>query len=205
MSRSPNRKLAGFTLVELMIAICIIITVTALAAPAIGTARADARAARASQNLIRLGRRARAESIAYGRAHLLRYTTASSVGSQGRMMLYRGVTSTCNSNNWLAILASPTCGVANSMCVDELDLGDTQYNTTTHTVLLRSPAFAFVDICYQPNGNMLHREIATARFIDQNTVAGGFAFNITRAVDGVQDGVTRTVVFPLGGVPRLFR
>lgn len=189
-----------------MIAICIIITVTALAAPAIGTARADARAARAAHNLIRLGRRARAEAIAYGRAHVLRYGTTSSSGTSfGHMSLYRGVTSTCNTNDWVAIMASPACGAANSMCLDELDLGDSQYNTGSHTVTMRSPAYAFVDICYQPNGGVLHREIAAGRFSDQNTVTGGFRFDISREVSGVQDGVTRSVIFPLGGVPRMFR
>lgn len=197
---------AGFTLMELLVVICIIVIATAIAAPAIGEARAEQRVVRAAQSMIRIGRRARSEALGYGRAHVVRYSTASAGGSsQGSMMLYRGVTSTCNNNNWTSIFASPPCGAANSMCIDSIDLGDTEYNTSTHTTWMSSPAYGYIDICYQTNGAVLHREAPTARFSDLNTIAGGFVFNVNRQVSGAQEGVTRTVIFPLGGVPRLFR
>ena len=206
----PNPRRAGFTLFELMAVVVIVLIGSTLAAPAISTALAEKRSGQVMLDLVRLGRRARADAIAYGRAHVLRYTAAGAVGNFGRVRLIRGFTGGCNTNNWTAILAAaPDCTAATSTCIDELDASASRYRLGGSDTLLSSPAdFPTLDICYEPNGRMMYSaDGSTTRFTANNTAAigGGFVFTGVRQRASVNVGPTRRVIFPLGGTARVLR
>jgi hypothetical protein len=161
-------------------------------------------------DLVRLGRRARADAIAYGRAHLLRYGATGANGNFGRVRLIRGFTGGCNTNNWATIFTAATdCVSAASPCIDELDASATRYRLAGNDTLLSPPPdFATLDICYEPNGRMMYSvNGSTTRFTANNTVAigGGFVFQAVRQRGSVNVGPTRRVLFPLGGTARVLR
>lgn len=206
----PDPRRAGFTLYELMAVVLIILVAMALAAPAISTTLAEKRSGQVALDLVRLGRRARTDSMAYGRAQVLRYTAAGAAGAFGRVRLFRGIAGGCNTNNWLAIFAAGgVCGAAASTCVDELDASSSRYRLGGNDTLLSPPAaFPAVDICYEPNGTMMYSvNGAITRFTANNSAAlgGGFVFTVVRQRSGAVEGPTRRVVFPLGGTARVLR
>ena len=206
----PAPRRAGFTLFELMAVVLIVMVAMALAAPSVTTALAEKRTGQVALDLVRLGRRARADSIAYGRAHVLRYSAAGAGGAFGRVQLFRGIAGGCNTNDWVPIFAAgAACGSASSTCVDELDASASRYRLGGSDSLLSAPAgFAAVDICYQPSGVMMYSPNGgVTRFTANNSPAlgGGFVFTIVRQRSGATEGPARWVVFPLGGTPRILR
>lgn len=207
----PDPRRAGFTLIEMMAVVVVIMVGMALAAPAISTTLAEKRTGQVALDLVRLGRRARADSIAYGRSQVLRYSAAGAAGAFGRVQLFRGIAGGCNTNNWIPIYAAlgAGCGTAASTCVDELDASATRYRLGGNDSLLSPPAaFPVVDICYQPNGTMMYSPNgATTRFTANNSAAigGGFVFTVVRQRSGAAAGPMRRIVFPLGGSARILR
>jgi prepilin-type N-terminal cleavage/methylation domain-containing protein len=206
----PNPHRAGFTLSELMAVVVIVLVGMTLAAPAISTALAEKRSGQVTLDLVRLGRRARADAIAYGRAHLLRYGATGADGDFGRVRLIRGFTGGCNTNDWAAILTAATdCVAAASPCIDELDASATRYRLGGNDTLLSPPAdFTTLDICYEPNGRMMYSaDGSITRFTANNTAAigGGFVFRAVRQRNSVNVGPARRVLFPLGGTARVLR
>ena len=198
---------SGFTLLEMMIVVVIIAVSAALAGPAMVTAFAEHRVSEAAIDLVRLGRRARSEAIAYNRAHVLRYTDTSAPGSDGRVLLYRGVSGGCNSNwnNWVTLTGSPACGLAGSMCLDQTNMGDSRWHVGSNVTQMRAPGYAPLDICYQPNGATMMRYGAgiSGPFFEGNATGGGIVFTFQRIHNGTPDGPARRVVFPIGATPRV--
>ncbi len=204
MSFVRHARVRGFSLVELMVVIAIIGIGAALAAPAISTAMAERRASQASLDVVRLARRARSETMAFGRAHVLRFDATG----QGTLRMFRGRTPSCRTSNWDAAVGGvPLILVAgcpaSSMCVDLVDMNDTRYDTGTHQVELSAPGTGNHDICYEPNGAMMYRSAGGA-WLDGNA-AGGIRMRVQRKVSGVVEGSDRWIVFPWGGTPRILR
>lgn len=184
------RSREGFTVLELMIVLVIIGVGAALAAPGIGSAISDSRAADVAVDLMRLGREARSEPLTNGRAHVLHYEAGAE--GTGRLELYRGTNNGCNTQVW---------DLAAEDRIDEVVADD--YNPdASHTIRVTSDAQ--VDLCYQPNGAVMVRAAGGGRFgWSHPDVQTGVVFTVTHEVAGDRVGVDREVVFPLGGTARI--
>ncbi|MFW5921444.1 MAG: prepilin-type N-terminal cleavage/methylation domain-containing protein [Polyangiales bacterium] len=204
----------GFTLLELMIVVTIVAVVAALAAPAIASALNARRANEASLDLVRLAKRARSESAAYGRAHLLRVMPAGAGGSsRGRVEAWRGDNNACNTNQWGAIITSD-CRT-NDACIDQLDLEMDHYDVGSNHVAMALPDFGeTIDVCYEPTGVMQWRTGTSGRFSDRQSEFGSSSNDLHGGVrarfeprdgSGTKNGVARWAVLPLGGDARTLR
>lgn len=191
-----QRRNAGFTLLEALIVIAVIGITAALAAPALGVAMADRRAGDATHALVRIGARARSESMVLGRAHVLAFDGAGN----GRVQLWRGRSNLCNANNWATIIAGACAGNLN--CLEALDM--TSYDHGHHQVRMQLVGAPNL-LCFQPDGEVLFSAGTAARFNPLAGAAEGVQFNIDRLEGGSPAGVRRQVVFPLGGSPRIVR
>lgn len=201
--RRRRRAAQGFTILELLIVVTIIAVTAALAAPAMHGAIMERKGAEASLDLVRLGRQARSSALAYGRAHVIRYEAAEG----GRFRVYRGIATSCNaaSNDWATFIRDD-CGRAGTFCVDWLDLSESKWKLGSSVIqAVSTDGDALVDICYEPRGAVLHRTSSTARFSSLNTVSGGYIFQFQRLDGGTVTGVSRQVLVPLGGDPRLLQ
>jgi type II secretory pathway pseudopilin PulG len=185
---------------EAMAVVVLIGITTAIAIPSISGAVSDSRASETTRSLVVLGRQARSEAVAYGRAHVMRWSATGN----GSFTVYRGFVSDCNGNAWPTVFSAPACGAAGSMCVGQLlasdaSLGDSEVRIAS------AEGLANIDICYEPSGRMKFRTGTIGQFIATNTISGGFRFTFTRFEDGSPIGVVRTILVPLGGDVRELR
>jgi prepilin-type N-terminal cleavage/methylation domain-containing protein len=213
-----RRSHAGFTLLELMIVVSVMGTMAALLAPGIGEFMADARAAAAAEDLVRISRHVRARAQESGLAHLLVFSGASTdSGGLGVVRVYEGMNNRCRQTPWpQTINGSVAQGHAP---VEVLDLAASQFNLGVNG---RSPSIddsgrqviamrasgslgapESAVICYEPSG-------ATWEGVSNSSAVGlGFTrqnvpinFNLTRTVNSVARGSTRRIVFQPGGIAR---
>jgi len=191
----------------MVVVVTIIAVAATLAVPAVQSGTANRKVQRAALDVVRLARRARSESVAYGRAHLLEF----SGDDGGTLELWRGANGQCNGNDWVAIRATGPCATAGSMCIENVVMDDTRYRRGAHAVRMQWSAAsqAPIELCYAPTGEMFYRFAAGARFNDANllpggaTIGGAFELQFDRLTGGMVMGVPRRVLFPLGGDPRL--
>ncbi len=202
-----RQRRAGFTLMELMVVVLIIGIVAAVTLPAMAAGSAERRVSAAALDVVRLARRARSETLAHGRAHMVRFTILTGGGPPlGQVQLWRGDSDRCNQADWDVILARGACDT-NPSCLDEVDMA-ARYSVSGWQVEMRAPGLGpWVDACYQPNGAMLWRR-RRGRFSERNAegLGGGIRFRfVAKRSDGVRNGVLRYVVLPLGGEARIVR
>jgi len=202
-----------------MIVVTVIGIGTAMSASGIGEAFSDNRALRASRELVRIGRRAKAETMGYMRAHLVWIEPA-----QNRVSLIRGTGWSCTNENWSARLALGPCRGAGASptpvpCIDQVDFqegntGNDDANWPSVAFVSGSPASydstsaANTAICYAPSGRMFSDQganLAALTLSEANVRNGGFVFAVRRLSDGTQWGQSRWVLFPQGAPPRLMR
>ncbi len=192
-------------MMEALTVVAIIGITAALAAPALSLAMADRRAGEAMHGVVRIGARARSEALATGRAHVLVYTDASGGSTaNGSMTLWRGRSNLCSAHNWATII-SGNCS-ADIDCIDQLDMG--VYDHGTHQVRLRMNGAGGGSICFQPDGEVLVSTTSggvASRFqaLAPDGSREGIRFTIDRLQSGTTSGVTRRVIFPFGGTPRV--
>lgn len=205
-TRQRNER--AFTLMELMVVVGIIAVVAALAAPTIGTARADGHTNEVANEIVRLMRRARAASAGYGRAHLLVFDPADDSGD-GSFTVYRGINNRCVTNNWPALTAAGCDGNTNEMCIDSVEADGQTLGTSRYQ--LRATDFpGGVQVCFEPTGITRWRRNAAGIFLTDNadvggSLQGGFRFSIQRRNAGGEQGVARRVILPLGSDARIQR
>ena len=186
-----------------MVVVAVIAISAALAAPALSEAMAVRRASEASHSLVRIGARARSESMAYGRAYLLTFDGAE----LATLQLWRGTTNLCSANDWADRVDAGDCS-GDPNCVEQLSMQ--MYDHGTHRVVITQPVGALT-MCFQPDGEV--------RFISGGPPAANAAWNTTapdgsseglvfaldRQENGATAGVVRRVVFPYGSSPRILR
>lgn len=216
----------GYTLVELMMVVMVIAVSVIAFAPGLSRAMTDRRVSAAARELIRIGRRARSDSIGSLRAHLLWIVPAT-----GRVMLLRGPNNSCTTlRAWQAISAD--C-VANPVlpdgqrCVEDVTMsalasGDavSMYEelvgatgaVTSYGQLARA-------ICYAPSGTVYHgtgtdltaatTPPVTFSELNTNVIRGGFVYTLHRttapAAPPTASSRVHRVLFPLGSSARSIR
>ena len=188
-------------------------------APGIGRATTDRRVSTAARELIRIGRRARADTFGYLRAHLIWITP-----STGVVQLLRGATNSCTLAvaNWPDVqsdCAAPAVP-GTSRCVENLSIPAITTGSTVvmyeETLVSNAPSYsntALRALCYAPNGLVYWGTgttitTATAALTDTNSSAvnGGFVYTLSKG-PGAPLTSTRVhrVLFPLGGTARSLR
>jgi prepilin-type N-terminal cleavage/methylation domain-containing protein len=217
-----KRSTEGFTLFELAVALLIMGSMAALAAPGLGEMMADSRASAATEELVRLHRVIRARVNETGLAHLLTFSAASSAAGSsglGQLRLYEGMNNRCRQTPWMqTINGTPAQG---HTPIEIVDLASSQYNlapasgaavsdsdTGRHVVTVRADADATAAIlCFEPGGT------SYVGATDGTSAAIGFTFTpqITPVIFTVRRtitmaggtkesrGVDRQVIFPAGG------
>jgi prepilin-type N-terminal cleavage/methylation domain-containing protein len=195
----PRVRSAGFTLIELMVVLVVILVAVGLAAPAISNAMHERRAAEATLDVVRLARHARSAAAAYGRAHLVTFVA----GGSGVVQVWRGVSNRCNGNVWSNQTFQTVMGGdchSSDYCIDQMNMDERYKGAKPITLAPVGPAF---DICYEPTGMVRWRDGGSnAAFLEVNSpaIGGGARYQITPL-----GGVVRTVVLPLGGDARVVR
>lgn len=230
LMRSPvhDRVRAGFTVIELMVVVVVIGVMAAAVVPALGEVRADGRQSDAAHDIVRVARRARSLAMERGVAHLLRFqrtpeNDARASNGLGRIELYAGMTNRCRQNPWSQALnpGQPLeMPVARREGPDVLDM--ISFNPTDSAAAptlaeaasggrqrIRITASSsgtdrdVVHICYQTNGQTYEAFPNNAILLRPQTAP--ITFTVTRTVNGGQKGLTRQVVFPIGGNARVRR
>lgn len=196
--RARRRSRAGFTLLELMVIVTIIMIMAALAAPGMMRGMAINRAQRGIGQLARLGRRARSEAQTFGRAYVMVYAAGSS--GTGRYELWRGLNDSCRSNPWGTIITAGGCDANDPDCTDVFDA--TQYSSPAHTIQITTPVAAD-RLCFEPNGDM-YVQTGGSPFV---LAANAIRVQVDRFDSGVGGGSTpvesRSVIFPPLSAPRV--
>lgn len=216
MVRAARKSSSGFTVIELMIALVIIGIMAATIAPSLSEVLADNRQASAAMDIVRLARHTRAQAIATGTAHLLRYrATEDAAGAfgLGTVATYVGMNSQCMQTPWAQTFV-PAVGSGQGP-VDLFHMGDynpTDGETAPHaddgnrhviatTARFTSEAAAVqteTRICYQPNGD-IYTGVDGALTIQTAPVL----ITIARSINTASRGQDRQVLFPVGGNARL--
>ncbi len=183
-----------------MTVITIIAVAAGLAAPGIRSAIAERRLSQAAYMVARLARLGRAQSIASGRAHLLRYAPAD-----GSVIVYRGNNNRCNGTNWAGIVAGPACGAVGTACLDGMD--ENQPWFADYEITITSDLAGEINLCWEQDGVLwaLPGALNSAPFSDANVVNGALRFSLQRAVGGDIQGVVRQVAVPLSSEARVVR
>lgn len=223
--RAARQRRAGFTLTELMIVLLIAGTASALAIPAVQSARLNERVFRAAGQVVRLARRAQGEAQVYGRAHLIRVVmpaaeTGRPVGATVRV--YRGTSNGCATTSWPAIVAGPACGLTNSQCAAEVDFSRGEWNSGGTQIRMIGPGrLEYLDFCYSGQGTPQFRSATALADLDRQPwqidnpeidgLRGGFQFAFagfrggTRTSWGTATGSIHAIVVPWGATARHMR
>lgn len=184
-----------------MAIVALIMVTAALAAPGLMRTMAAERAQRASFDLGRLARQARADSISYGRAYLLVLET----GASGRMELWRGITDSCRFNRWSDIVVAGGCqsDPRAADCVDSVDLQD--YGTSGTAVHLISSGGAPVAmprmICFEPDDEIWVAG-ASGAYTTLRPAEQAVTLTIQR-FEGSTGLEQRQLLVPISGAPRV--
>src|ERR1700712_1890206 len=117
-ARSVARR-AGYTLIEMMIVVLIVGLSAVAFTPGLGRANTDRRVSTAARELIRIGRRARADTFGYLRAHLVWIDPTT-----GTVQLLRGTTNSCTLSiaGLPATQASCTTTPLGQQCLENLSV-----------------------------------------------------------------------------------
>ncbi len=200
-------------MIELMLVVMIIGVMAMLIGPGIGEFIADARAAGAAEELVRLQRYVRARVEETGLAHLMQYDGTAS-NNLGRITVWEGMNNHCTTTPWNVAITNGA--VRNQYPIEVFDMA--AYNPTAsgspdaadhdrHVIRLTAKqnngtdTVAAVNLCYQPSGLTLQGTTgASWTFLPHKTT---IKFSITRTVNSVPHGMIREVLYPPGGNARL--
>ncbi|HEY6879182.1 MAG TPA: prepilin-type N-terminal cleavage/methylation domain-containing protein [Polyangiales bacterium] len=219
-----QRARAGYTLVELMMVVMVIALSVLAFTPGFSRAMADRRVSSAARELIRVGRRARADTFGYLRAHLIWINPGT-----GNIQLLRGPTNSCVLTRWDLVAAdcpSDLTTAPGQRCVENVFLSQI-YGTAAPVRMFEERISAGVvtygttprALCYAPSGVVSYGSgatlnaatvttpLATVNTADA-TVGGGFVFALANGTPTAGNPTSlriHRILFPLGGSTRALR
>lgn len=215
MVRPRSRQ--GFTLVEMMLVVAVAGVLSAMIMPGLAEVMADNRQAGAAEGLVRMHRIIRARVNQTGLAHVMMFDEAAS-NSHGDIRVFEGMNNHCHTTPWAQLAGDPT--MTGHYAVATLDMLDVNHLSVDYTgnagdddrqvITVRAfeldgnpspPPLNTVNLCLQPNGMTYIATIAGTWTFQPQTLPLQFTFH--RSVDGLQHGVDRRVIFPIGGNARL--
>lgn len=204
MRRSRTEQ--GFSLIELMVVVTIVAIVSALVLPGMSQASRDRRIQQAAISALDVIREVRSRAMYRGAAQLL---VIQNTGNALRFDAYEGSSSSCRMSRF-----SPTAGVLDPQArVATLDLSETRYVRDGLWARISVPAAAAqLQVCFTPTGNAYFSNDSTVitspteGWSNDSTlvgVGGAYQIDVFQIQDGVELGVRRHVLIPLGGNPRM--
>jgi prepilin-type N-terminal cleavage/methylation domain-containing protein len=202
---------AGFTIMELMIVLVIVGIMAMTVAPSLSEVLGTNRHANAAMDLMRFMRRARSQSIATGKAQLIRFQTAGA-NRLGRIDVLTGISNRCRQTPWAAAIARP---VNRSMAFDMTDYNPSAIGSkpglddtgrplivlTAHVPAVGADPLSEVRLCYQPDGLVYRGWDPDPTLLRIQDLA--VEFRLRRQLDGARHGEDRFVALPPGGNARL--
>jgi type II secretory pathway pseudopilin PulG len=219
--RVRARDRAGYTLVELMMIVMIIGVSVMAFTPGFSRAMADRRVSLATREVIRVGRRARADTFGYLRAHLVWIDP-----SLGIVQLLRGPTNSCTLASWGTVASDCATALPGQRCLENLVLSNLSGQTRAISVfeeVINSGSTAYSTVgralCFHPSGVMMYGSgatvaAATASLQSDNVsgtggVNGGFIFSLLAGTSQPSSANAaqrvHRVLFPMGGSARSLR
>jgi len=208
-----RRRSAGFTIIELLIALVIIGAMAMAVAPSLSEVLSDNRQHGAAMEVLKIARHARAQSLLTGTAHMLRFRNQNdAVGSfgLGRIDLIVSMNNKCAENQtrfvqvprWADMgefnvsSAMPTRADVNRQVIFlEARLANP---TAVAAVAEASVPVTDLRICYQPNGETFSG-VGGVPFGPQ---VQHVLFTVRREINGSERGVSRQILLPVGGNAR---
>lgn len=200
----------GFTLVEMMISLTIIAVMAMIIAPSLSEMQLSSRQTGASMDLVRLGRSVRAQALATGVAHMLRFNGGPN--GVGLIAVHVGMNSSCLQTPWNQTYTE--ANLAPRQFFDMADYNpavgspvrstDTSRQVILLTAMVGGTARNGVLICYQPNGDIYFNPagdaMAQAAALQRQDLP--VTFQVVRRYQNAVMGRTRMVIFPPGGSAR---
>lgn len=185
-----SRREAGFTILELMIVVILVGISAAVVGPTLMGTMSINRTNRCMQDIARLMRRARADAIGTGRAHLV---DMPATGTERTFSVYRGDSSSCTRSAWGGIVGTDTP-------VDVV--GTAEYAGGSFGVMtqITGPGGAPTRVCFEPDGDRFTG--TTSLTVD----AAELIITVLRTQSGANVGdPRRAILIPQFAAPRVFR
>lgn len=204
MRRSQTEQ--GFSLLELMVVVTIVAIVSALVLPGMSQASRDRRVQQAAITALDVIREVRSRAMYRGAAQML---VIQNNGNALRFDAYEGTTSSCRMSRFGTVsgVLDPQTRVAS------LDLAAAQYTRDGLWARISVPsAAAQLQVCFTPTGNAYFSNDPTVistpneGWSNDSTIVGtggAYQIDVFQIQDGVELGVRRHVLIPLGGNPRM--
>jgi prepilin-type N-terminal cleavage/methylation domain-containing protein len=227
-----RRRARGFTLMELMVVVVLVAILAMLAAPSMTTARNDRIAFDYARQTSSLFHEARARSFGRGAAHLVLFSTATTLGTRGAVFLFEaldgaaapGPSATCRSVAQWAwardFLPGATQDTTNrSRMVDFLNINGTAASTiqVIEDIRMEGATIApdgtrtpvtVIAMCTTPNGTTYVGTGSTPTAALTALVAAEpfrdiVAIDVARHRGAAVAGLTRRIILAGGGAPRI--